>query len=326
MKLRGSCPLLSLVVLLSSTALFAAERGVTEVECDFSLRGVELKCGYVEVPEDRAKPTGRRIPIHFVRARATGKHPQPDPVLVLGGGPGLHATRGARGVIQASREGLELRDLIVVDQRGTGSSNPLDCHEHEGGGADVIQSVFERDFFDASSYKTCRDKLSKYADLTQYTTTASVEDLEALRKALGYRTFNLRGGSYGTRWALEYIRRHPQSIRSAVLFGVAPTSELLVERVARDFENSLETLFDACEVDPACAKTYPQFRKQFHQVLERVRKQPVEVDVSVRGGQQRVQLGYGQLVASIRFSLYSVRMAAQLPQRVHKAVTAPAVL
>jgi pimeloyl-ACP methyl ester carboxylesterase len=292
------------------------------IDCGFAMSGTDLTCGFVDVPEDRSKSGGRMIPIHFVRAAATGNRPQPDPIVFLGGGPGLHATPGAYALIRANRARLDKRDLIVVDQRGTGRSNPLDCVEFGAdGGADVVRQLFSRDFFDGEMFRACLQRLSKKADLTQYTTTASVEDIEVIRRALGYGKVNLSGGSYGTRWALEYMRRHPESVRGAILYGVAPTSELLVERVARDFQSDLESLIDACETEPACSAAYPDFRAQLKQVLATVKRKPVDVVVRVDGEDIPVTMNYKQLVTAMRFTFYSVHQAAALPSQVAAAAT-----
>ncbi len=290
------------------------------IDCGFKMPGIDLTCGFVEVLENRAKPDGRKIPVHFVRAGATGDAPLPDPIVFLGGGPGVHATPDANGMIWGNRARLVKRDLIVVDQRGTGRSNPLDCFDHGADdGAEVVRQLFSRDFFDGETFRTCMQELSKNADLTQYTTTASVEDIEAIRRALGYERINLFGGSYGTRWALEYMRRRPASVRSAVLFGVAPPSELLVERVARDFQRNLDALISACESDDACSRAYPKFQEQLGQVLDAVKEKPVEVTVSVGGKKVPVTMNYEQLVTAMRFTFYSVYQSAALPSQVQAA-------
>ncbi len=290
------------------------------IDCGFKMNGIDLTCGFVEVAENRAKPDGRRIPIHFVRAGATGDLTLPDPIVVLGGGPGLHATLGAQDVIRGNRSRLKKRDLIVVDQRGTGRSNPLDCIDHgDDTGPEVIRDLFGRDFFDRETFRACMQELSKKADLTQYTTTASVEDIEAIRRALGYETINLSGGSYGTRWALEYMRRHPESVRVAILYGVAPPSELLVERVARDFQRNLDALVAACASEDACSQAYPEFEKQLGQVLEAVRRKPVKVVVRAGREEVPVTMNYEQLVTAMRFTFYSVHQAAALPSQVQAA-------
>lgn len=322
MRHRLALAVLTIVLSVSPTGAGDAPREPTyeTIDCGFKMTGIDLTCGFVEVPENRAKPDGRMIPVHFVRAGATGDAPLPDPIVYLGGGPGLHATPGANGVIWGNRARLEKRDLIVVDQRGTGRSNPLDCFDHGAdGGAEVVRQLFNRDFFDRETFRACMQELSKKADLTQYTTTASVEDIEAIRRALGYEKINLSGGSYGTRWALEYMRRHPESVRGAVLYGVAPPSELLVERVARDFQRDLDALIAACESDDACSQAYPEFDEQLGRIFKAVRKKPVEVVVRVGGEIVPVTMNYEQLVTAMRFTFYSVHQAAALPSQVQAA-------
>ena len=320
---HGLAWMVCVIGLSISTAGAADEQPAPSYEttdCGFVMTGIDLTCGFVDVPENRLKPGGRTIPVHFVRAAAVGDTPQPDPIVFLGGGPGLHATPGANGLIWDNRARLEKRDLIVVDQRGTGRSNPLDCFEHgTDDEADVVRQLFARDFFDGATFRACLLKLSTKADLAQYTTTASVEDIEDIRRALGYAKLNLSGGSYGTRWALEYMRRHPESVRGAILYGVAPPSELLVERVARDFQRDLELLIDACEAESACAGAYPKFRTQLKQVLAAVKKKPVDVVVRAAGEDIPVTMNYEQLVTAMRFTFYSVHQAAALPSQVAAA-------
>jgi pimeloyl-ACP methyl ester carboxylesterase len=299
----------------------APEPTYRTIDCGFKMTGIELTCGFVEVPENRSKPGDRSIPVHFVHARATGDAPQPDPIFFLGGGPGQDSTSEAGPMIWRNRARLELRDLVVVDQRGTGRSNPLDCFDHRtGDGVEAVLALFSGGFFDADGYRLCVKELADKADLTQYTTTASVEDVEAIRRALGYPKINLMGGSYGTRWALEYMRRRPGSLRGAVLLGVAPPSELLVERVASDFQRDLEALVTACENEQACARAYPEFGEHLREVLETVRGQPVEAGVRVEGKTIPVTMNYEQLVTAMRFMFYSVHQAAALPSLIEAAV------
>jgi pimeloyl-ACP methyl ester carboxylesterase len=316
---------LAILTIAFSISFTGAEKAMAEpvyetIDCGFKMTGIDLTCGFVEVPENRAKPDGRKIPVHFVRAGATGDAPLPDPIVYLGGGPGMHATLGANTMIWGNRARLVKRDLIVVDQRGTGHSNPLDCFDHgTDAGADVVRQLFSHDFFDAETFRACMQELLKKADLTQYTTTASVEDIEEIRRALGYEKINLSGGSYGTRWALEYMRRRPESVRSAVLYGVAPPSELLVERVARDFQRNLDALIVACESDDVCSREYPEFHEQLDRILQAVKEKPVEVTVRVGDKKVPVTMNYEQLVTAMRFTFYSVHQAAALPSQVQAA-------
>jgi pimeloyl-ACP methyl ester carboxylesterase len=295
---------------------------VHPVDCGFSTGNLDVRCGYIEVLENRARPQGRKIPFHFVRVASTGENPAPDPLVFLAGGPGQGGTPGAVGQAFRNMARLGQRDLLLVDQRGTGRSNPLDCISHDLKADPAgFRRLFDEPFFDPQRFRACLDELSTRADVTQYTTTAAVEDLEELRRALGYERLNLEGGSYGTRYALEFIRRYPGSVRSAVLRGVAPSFALLVETVARDCQDALDALIAACEADAACAQAYPDFRDELTHVLERVRREPVEVAMTNPGNgkKEEITLGYDQLVTALRYNLYSTRQSSSLPRRVRAA-------
>ncbi|MEE8583842.1 MAG: alpha/beta fold hydrolase, partial [Acidobacteriota bacterium] len=205
-------------------------------DCQFDGVRAQVECGTLEVFENRKAAAGRKIKIYFVRARATGPDPAPDPIFELSGGPGAQATSNLAGQLRNSSESLEKRDVVIFDQRGTGRSDPLDCsHVDLKADPSAFQRLFDQDFFDPEVYRSCLQKLKPKADLTQYTTSIIADDINELRQALGYQKINLEGGSYGTRLGLEYIRRHPETVRAAVLRGVAPSSAFLVETVAKDF-------------------------------------------------------------------------------------------
>jgi pimeloyl-ACP methyl ester carboxylesterase len=298
-------------------------RLVHEADCGFSVDGVELDCGFIEVAENRdLDGRGRYIPYFFVRARATGPDRATDPLVELVGGPGQHASDFARDIVQRDLPRLGRRDLLIVDQRGTGRSNRLDCFSHDlAADPDALRKLFDQDFFDPGAFRRCLAELETRADLTRYTTTASAHDLEELRVALGYDVLNLRGGSYGTRLGLEYIRRYPESVRSAVLAGVAPGSALLVETVARDFQDALDAVIEACEAEEACAAAYPGFRAELHALLEEVDGQAVTVALPhpATGDPHEVRLRHAQLITALRYTLYSVRLSAGLPKQVRAA-------
>ena len=181
--------------------------------------GGEGRCGSLTVPENRTTRRGRTIDLQIVVLPARSRTPAPDPIFFLAGGPGQAATALSRGAFDPALQ--QDRDLVFVDQRGTGGSNPLEC---ELPGEPVDPQSYLGDVFQVSVFEKCRDELASKADVTQYTTAAAADDLDDVRAALGYSRINLMGGSYGTRAALIYMRRHPASVRTAVLNGVAPAS------------------------------------------------------------------------------------------------------
>jgi len=179
--------------------------------------GTTILHGTFGVFENRARGEGRTIELHVMVLKATGHDPEHDPIFWLHGGPGAAATNNASGFARSWMR--EKRDIVLVDQRGTGRSNPLQVGLP--GSDDNLQGYLDP-VFQPEPFRAALKELSQIADLTQYTTLVAMDDLDEVRAALGYDTINLTGGSYGTRAALVYMRRHPETVRTVILNGVAP--------------------------------------------------------------------------------------------------------
>ena len=221
---------------------------------------VELTCGYVVVPADHDEPGGEQLRLAVVRLSSTSSDPEPDPVVYLEGGPGGNAIDAlALGSFSLFESLLAEREVIVVDQRGVGRSEPvLDCPEvHELGDevnarADRTDEDEDRALLDG--LEACFDRFRDDGiDPAWFTTPANADDIELVREALGAERWNLFGISYGTRLGLEVLRRHPQPVRAAVLDSVLPPEADVVFGSAAGFEASFEAVAAACGADPACA-------------------------------------------------------------------------
>ena len=171
-------------------------------------------CGTVEVWENRQARTGRRIRLKVVVLPGARRGENPDPLFYLTGGPGQAAAQEAAGIQQAFRSVLADRDIVLVDQRGTGESNSLACEPREGEPLAADPDAATR------LLRGCMERFD--ADLRLYTTPIAMDDLNQVRESLGYGRINLYGGSYGTRAAIVYVRRHPETVRSVVLDSVVP--------------------------------------------------------------------------------------------------------
>jgi pimeloyl-ACP methyl ester carboxylesterase len=237
--------------------------------------GVEAQCGTLSVAENPALPQGRRIALHiaWVPADDNGQT-QPDPVFMLAGGPGQAATSSYPQVAPAFRGILKKRNVILVDQRGTGDSNPLQCTDTSGRKTTSDNESSDNPE-DARRFAVrCRDELSKKADLRFYTTTDAIRDLDDVRKAIGAVRINLVGISYGTRVAQQYAMRYPRSTRALVLDSVAPNTLFVGNEFARNLEQALDLQFGQCGRIPACATALGDPRSRLDALMATLKSNP----------------------------------------------------
>jgi pimeloyl-ACP methyl ester carboxylesterase len=288
-----------------------------------TLEGVPgtAQCGTYEVFEDRTRKTGRKIPLKILLLPATGSERSPDPFVYIPGGPGSSATEDAPYLAQELAKIRERRDLLFVDQRGTGGSNALDCELFDPNNPQSYLGYF----FPLESVRKCREQLEKKADLTLYTTTIAMDDFDEVRAALGYEKLNLFGASYGTRAALVYLRQHPQHVRTVVLHGVSPTNHYMPADFAQQTERALQGVLAECAADEICGKAFPNVHKDAKTVLERLLKGPIEVEVrnanSERGdsaagnnsARSKVSLSRDLAAEAVRYMLYHPAAANQIP-------------
>jgi pimeloyl-ACP methyl ester carboxylesterase len=323
--IRSFCSFLALVVLTLQTSNAtqpASAKPVIELKaCSVPGLAGEAKCGTLEVFENRATGKGRKISLKVLVLPATGANRQPDPFVYFAGGPGSAATEDANGLARAFAKLREQRDLLFVDQRGTGSSNPLNCAFYNP--AD-LQSYLGY-FFPLAEVKKCREKLETTADLKLYTTSIAMDDLDDVRAALGYERLNLFGASYGTRAALVYLRRHPDHVRTVMLQGVAPTNQFMPRNFAQQTERALQGVISECVADEACNGAFPNLRTEAKSLLEQLLKGPVEVEVrkpdAPRDSTERVKVRLSRDLAAeaIRYMLYNPVAASRVPLIIHLA-------
>jgi pimeloyl-ACP methyl ester carboxylesterase len=183
-----------------------------------------------------------------------------------------------------------------------------------------LQSYFGS-FEPAEDVRRCRKKFDGYADLKLYTTPIAMDDLDEVRAALGYDKINIEGGSYGTRAALVYLKRHPESVRTITLLGVDPTSYPIPLDFARDAQHALDGLLDECAGEAACRAAFPRAREEARAVFERLKRSPVEVEVlnPLTGDAACVRLSRELAGEAIRYLLYSPDSASQVPLVLHQA-------
>lgn len=279
---------------------------------------VSARCTTMEVPEDRARPDGRTIRLAIAVVPATARHAEPDPVFMLAGGPGQSAREAFPLVAGAFRDVLRERDVVLVDQRGTGASNPLACRD--AAGDDALTGGEGGDVEAARRFAgKCLAELD--GDPRFYTTSEAVLDLEAVRQAIGAGQLDLVGISYGTRVALEYLRRFPGRTRTVVLDGVVPAGLALGSEHARNLDAALERQFARCANDSLCADRYGAPMATLRELLARARTSPLRVEFRHPLTDELLEepLSAEAVAGVARLHAYVPQLAAMLPMTLAEA-------
>jgi pimeloyl-ACP methyl ester carboxylesterase len=277
----------------------------------------EARCGTYEVFEDRDAGKGRRIALNVAVLPATGPGRLADPIAFFDGGPGEPSVSDAAWHEENLKPLRRRRDILLVDARGAGRSNPLTCAESD---ADRLQGYLD-DFLPVDQVRACRELLRTRADLTQYTTERIVDDMAEVAAALGYGKLNLMGTSYGTRAVLVFLRRHPDRVRTATIFGVLPADARVPLPAARNAQRALEALLGDCARDPACGEAFPDLRADLAAVLRRVEEKPVPVEVTDPDTEEKVSLVLTRegVTQTLRYMLYGDFGRPRLPLALHLA-------
>lgn len=272
-------------------------------------------CGKYEVFEDRVAKGGRKIALNIILLPALSAKPAPDALFYLVGGPGGAATASASATFMPRLR--RQRDVVLVDQRGTGESNPLGCDLY-GVKADMA-AYFGA--FPVEKLRACREQLEKVANLKLYTTSIAMDDLDEVRAAFGYDRIDVYGGSYGSTAALVYLRQHPEHVRTGTIFGVSPPNAKVPLSFARGTQHALDRLFEDCAADSACRTAYPKLREEFATVLKRFDSGPVEVTAinAFTGVPQKVSLTRDAFVDAVRQLFYVPQAMAAMPLLIHLA-------
>ena len=298
------------------SALLAAAMATAElVPCDDQNLGERARCGTVSVLEDRSRPEGRRIDLNVVvlgAERPAGL----EPVFMLAGGPGQGATDLAGLALRPFASVNETRDFVLVDQRGTGDSNPLLClNDSAARPQEAFGGLFKPDAMAA-----CLEDFASRADPALYSTPHVIVDLEEVREQLGYERVVLWGGSGGTRTALVWMREHPDRIAAALIDGIVPTDFRAPSGMARAAHRSLERVVDDCAAQESCAEAFPDVEADFRRVLWLFEGGPVKTRIEREDGSEvAVEMTRGDFAYAMRGMLYQSRRIAQLPKVLHEA-------
>ncbi|HEY0044061.1 MAG TPA: alpha/beta hydrolase, partial [Allosphingosinicella sp.] len=263
------------------------------------------ECHRIEVPEDWAKPGGRKVALHVAVLPAAAPSKDGSALFILAGGPGQAATHYGDLISREFERVRATRPIILMDQRGTGASNGLRCGFE---GANPLEADPETSI---RELQACRAKWGGTA-LQHYTTLDTVRDMDAVRERLGYAQLDLWGASWGTRTALLYMRAFPEKVRSAVIDGVTGPNQSLFLEEARYAQAAFDKLFDDCEKDASCNSAFPGLRQRAMQRLEQ--EAPVAMDyVGPDGKLVTATMPQDMLRQVVRGALYAPESAAMVP-------------
>lgn len=311
--LKNGITIICLFLLLNFKA-HSQEQVLAIENCHVDGVKTQVKCGKLKVPENYSKVDGEKISINFVILPAIDSSDNKTPLLFLAGGPGQAAAELASGLRRVFNEVRKTRDLILVDQRGTGQSHPLQCDDS------LEQDVYAMtpEEFSAQDIKDCLATFS--GDLSQYNSENAIRDFDAVRAALGHKQINIYGGSYGTRAGLVYMRMFPESLRSVVLDSVGPI-EVPIGLFGQSSARSFNLLLENCQKELSCQRAYPQLKQEFNTLLARLAQAPAQVSIAHPrlGTQTKFIISEAKLLGTLRMQLYSVATRSLVPLVIHQA-------
>ncbi len=295
--------------------------GLELTDCSLEAIGgrIELtaECGTLTVPLDPADPTGATIDLFVARVAAVSDEKDPDPLTVIAGGPGDASTRFFAMGRNAFNEVLQTRDVILVDQRGTGSSAPMTCPNMA-----ELEEDPDRIPTTEESIAAAIQCLADFEyDPAFFTTSAAVHDLDLVREAFGAEMLNIYGISYGTRVAQHYVRRYPERTRRVILDGLVPASGTLGPDIPLLSDAALRSLFRRCDADDACRSTFPDLEQRFDEMLDELRLDPRRVTIAhPRTAEPTpVLISPETLAIAVRLMLYNPTSMAILPSVIDSA-------
>ena len=289
--------------------------------CMLALPGTNLtanaRCGSLEVAENPDDPAGKRIKLNIAMAPATGKTTEPDPVFFFAGGPGQAASETWVIIRSTLNKIRKTRDIVMIDQRGTGGSNKLACE------SEVEEDLNQEIDLDLIRTETEKCLAGLNGDPRFYTTSIAMADYNLVRQAMGYDRINIMGVSYGTRAAQVYLRLFPETVRSVTLDSVVPMQLALGQEHAPMLDLSVQTVFSDCAEDESCNLLFPHQAEELSMLFTQLRNEPRQITIinPVSGEPQEMRLTADTLGVALRFLSYASETQALIPLLVHEALT-----
>ncbi|KPD21360.1 alpha/beta hydrolase [Idiomarina abyssalis] len=305
------------LLLLGLTPLSSLAQTKTTEAASCYLPGVQeqLHCGTVSVPENYDQPEGKHIGIYYAVLPAVQEGAKADPMLILAGGPGQAATELAPMIARMFEGVRQKRDILLIDQRGTGKSHPLKCDIERPD--ELIRADDEQDLAELS-----RECLKQYpnTDTTQYHTVNAVKDFERVREHLGIEQLNLYGGSYGTRVGLTYLREAPGSVRTATLDAIAPP-QVVIGPFGQHGADAFDAMLEDCTEQTACREKFPNLEQEYYEVMAELEAQDILLETRdpLSFEPLEIKLTPGRFSSIMRVALYHPNTRQLLPYAIHSA-------
>jgi pimeloyl-ACP methyl ester carboxylesterase len=299
----------------------ASEPSISLQDCNLTAPGLSVqvaaKCAFLTVPENRADPSARTLNIRVAVVKAQSSNPAPDPLFLLAGGPGQAAGDAYLPLLPALEDIAFKHDLVLVDQRGTGHSNPLRCENTST--QEISAQAFPTPEEIRAAFAACIPQLD--ADTRFYTSADFAADLEDVRQALGYGQIDLLGVSYGTRAAQAYLKAYPQNVRAVVLDSVVPPGWYIGESLRADSQRAIEAIFARCASEAGCSAAFPDLSGDLNSLIDRLNAVPEQVVLPdpTSGGEVRVAIDGKIAAVMLRLISYSSDYSALLPWLLHTA-------
>jgi pimeloyl-ACP methyl ester carboxylesterase len=272
-----------------------------------------VDCGLVRLHEAHDDSGSPMLDLRVVVARALSDEGA-EPVFFFTGGPGSAASQSAGWLARDFAAARQTRDLVFIDQRGTGGSSPLQCDRAPG----VARRIAP--MFDRAETAACLAVLGRGRSLARFTTSDAARDVDQVRRALGYARVNVHGSSYGTRAAWTYAAMFPQTVRSMILHGPAPPGFRMPLPFSRGLDVALEGLVSDCESDASCRRRYPELRRDLQRTFDGVKGAPVRVTLeNDEGGEVPATLPAGEVAEGLRYLLYTNTASRNIPSLLTQA-------
>ncbi len=306
--------IITTVLVSLSANSWASDSNLTLENCHLGEIRSKVQCGKLIVPENYAKPEGDTITVNFAVLPAIDDSEYKTPLMFLAGGPGQAAVELATGLNRVFKEVRKTRDIILVDQRGTGESSALKCD------FEAVDSVYSlrADALDPQEVKDCVAQFK--GDVSQYNSENAIRDFDAVRTALDHEKINIYGGSYGTRAGLVFMRMFPESLDSVVLDSVGPI-EVPIGMFGQSGARSFNLLVDNCKKSESCNKAFPNLAQEFQAVKQRLAKEPVTVEIQHPrlGTPTKFLIDVAKFTGNLRFQLYGMEGRSMVPLVIHQA-------